>query len=157
MFDLGLQPSQNLSEESIAKKDIKQRLKNMTNALPVWKVNFAKFCAEKVKPEGNNYYADHFWLKNKRKNTERGLRIKQLSKKNIVQRRLAGQSSLSQGFFVEEVGSRMNMYHFKEHEKISKTLHLDLFDSYHHVFLPTACTNTLLIDTPFFRFVFFTV
>ena len=35
---------------------------------------FCKFCAEGVKPEGNDYYADHFWLKNQRKNTERGLR-----------------------------------------------------------------------------------
>jgi hypothetical protein len=62
----------------------------MTNALPVWKVNFAKFCAEGVKPEGNDYYADHFWLKNQRKNAEGDFGIKQLSKKNIVQRLIGG-------------------------------------------------------------------
>ena len=68
---------------------------------------FCKFCAEGVKPEGNDYYADHFWLKNQRKNTERGLRNNAAFEKDIVQRLIGGT--------IEKNWDRMNIYHFKEH------------------------------------------
>ena len=88
----------------------------MTNALPVWKLNFAKFCAEGVKPEGNDYYADHFWLKNQRKNTERGLWNKAaFEKEHSTKTDWQDNLALLKVFFAEEVGSRMNIYHFKEH------------------------------------------
>ena len=55
----------------------------MTNALPVWKLNFAKFCAEGVKPEGN---CRSFLARINEKIQKGDFGIKQLSKKNIAQR-----------------------------------------------------------------------
>ena len=44
LFDLGLNPLQNLTEEQTKKKDINMRLSKMAKALPAWKTKFDKLC-----------------------------------------------------------------------------------------------------------------
>jgi len=75
LLDLGFHNFQNLSEDSIDKRDINMRLVKMADALPVWKTEFDKLCKwpENAKPPTRR---SCMWIWSQKKQGTQGIRSK---------------------------------------------------------------------------------